>query len=100
MLVIISLILSSLSLIMCVLLAFNAGARLAEIQKSTKDLDWQAVADLTGEVGSVKRSMLKLNQRLNGMESGSKVEQELLAALAQGQVQQTNGVIQQNVKGG
>ena len=95
-----ALILSTLSLILCVLVAYNAGARLGEIQKATKDLDWQAVADLTGEVGSVKRSMLKLNQRLNGMESGSKVEQELLAALAQGQAQQPNGAIQQNVRGG
>lgn len=43
-------------------------ARVASFMKRTKELDWQAVADITGDIGAVKRSIQRLNNRLNGME--------------------------------
>jgi hypothetical protein len=49
-------------------LALHAAARIARISKSTKDLDWAAVANLTGDIGSVRSTIQKLNNRINGME--------------------------------
>jgi hypothetical protein len=43
-------------------------ARVASFMKRTKELDWQAVADITGDIGALKRSIQRLNNRLNGME--------------------------------
>ena len=37
--------------------------------KSMKDLDWEAVATLLGDVATVKRSITRLNGRLNGMDN-------------------------------
>jgi len=43
-------------------------ARVASFFKKTVGLDWQAVADITGDIGALKRSIQRLNNRLNGME--------------------------------
>ena len=43
-------------------------ARVASFMKRTQGLDWQAVADITGDIGALKRSIQRLNNRLNGME--------------------------------
>ena len=43
-------------------------ARVASFFKTTAGLDWQAVADITGDIGALKRSIQRLNNRLNGME--------------------------------
>ena len=44
-----------------------AIARLVTLQKSLIGLDWEAVATLLGDVAVVKRSITKLNGRLNGL---------------------------------
>ncbi|MEL0299961.1 MAG: hypothetical protein VW972_06715 [Flavobacteriaceae bacterium] len=49
------------------LLVSLAIARLATMRKSLVGLDWEAVATLLGDVAVVKRSVTKLNGRLNGM---------------------------------
>jgi len=49
-------------------LGLYAAGRVARMQKSTRDLDWASVANLTGDVGSVKQTLQKLNNRINGME--------------------------------
>lgn len=46
-----------------------AIARVAKWSRSVHDLDWEAVAALIGDVGVVKRSITKLNGRLNGMDN-------------------------------
>lgn len=43
-------------------------ARVANFFQTTKNLDWQSVADITGDIGALKRSIQRLNNRLNGME--------------------------------
>lgn len=44
-----------------------AIARLVNLQKNLIGLDWEAVATLLGDVAVVKRSITKLNGRLNGL---------------------------------
>lgn len=44
-----------------------AIARLVNLQKTLIGLDWEAVATLLGDVAVVKRSITKLNGRLNGL---------------------------------
>ena len=43
---------------------------LAHVRSTTKalnDLDWETLANLTGEVGAMKRSLQKTNSRISGM---------------------------------
>jgi len=68
-------------------MALRAIARVAHFQKSQKDLDWEAVAKLTGDVGSVKRAIQQVNNRINGMESSKGRSSDAVAA-AQAYAQQ------------
>ena len=47
------------------------GARVAKFTKSVHGLDWEAVATLLGDVATVKRSITRLNGRLNGMDNAT-----------------------------
>jgi len=47
------------------------GARVARFSKSVHGLDWEAVATLLGDVATVKRSITRLNGRLNGMDNAT-----------------------------
>ena len=64
-------------------------ARVAKFSKSLKGLDWQAVADITGDIGAVKRSIQRLNNRLNGLEKTASTP-DALAELALMHQQQQN----------
>lgn len=55
--------------------------RVARYEKATSNLDWQAIADITGDIGAVKRSIQRLNNRLNGLEKTSSTP-DALAELA------------------
>ena len=61
--------------ILCSFVAFwlslRAMARVANFQKSLKGLDWEAIADLTGDIASVKRSVQKVNNRFNGFDKAN-----------------------------
>jgi hypothetical protein len=60
------------SLFVCffsLLLASIAIARVAKFTKSVHGLDWEAVATVLGDVATVKRSITRLNGRLNGMDN-------------------------------
>lgn len=51
------------------LVSFIAITRVAQFTKSVHGLDWEAVATLLGDVATVKRSITRLNGRLNGMDN-------------------------------
>ena len=68
-----------------------ACGRVAKIQNATKDLDWTAVANMTGDLASTKKTIQTLNDRLNGMHSPKIAEQELLMQLMQNQNTKHNG---------
>jgi len=46
-----------------------ARARVVSAEKALIELDWETVANLTGDVATVKKTIQKLNNRLNGMEA-------------------------------
>ena len=59
--------------------ALYAHARVRATEKALEQLDWETLANLTGEVGAIKRSLQKTNNRINGMTSSD--PQALLAEL-------------------
>lgn len=77
--------------IACNLIVFGmflyACTRIMRYEKATRGLDWQAIADITGDIGALKRSIQRLNNRLNGLEKTSSAPDAMaeLAALAQAQ---------------
>ena len=49
--------------------ALYAHACVRANEKTLAALDWETLANLTGEVGAMKRSLQKTNARINGMTS-------------------------------
>ena len=49
--------------------SYYACRRVAINEKALADLDWETLANLTGEVGAIKRSLQKTNSRISGMTS-------------------------------
>lgn len=88
--------------IACNLIVFGmfsyACARIMRYEKATRGLDWQAIADITGDIGALKRSIQRLNNRLNGLEKTSSAPDAMaeLAALAQAQQQNVSQLVQPN----
>ena len=73
-------------------IACLAIVRVAKFDKSIVGLDWEAVATLLGDVATVKRSITRLNGRLNGMDSPKyDVEQEIARAITQPVQQKPRG---------
>ncbi len=67
-------------------LVLIALARIGKMLKASEDLDWEQVASLTGDIGALKKSVQRLNNRINGMESRD--PSVLLEGLAQQQMLQ------------
>ena len=47
--------------ILSLLVALNARARVIQIKQSVKDLDWDSLANLTGDIATVKKTIQTLN---------------------------------------
>ena len=88
-----SLFIASVSLILCL----YTCARVGKLLNSVQGLDWDIVASLTGDIGTIKKSIQTLNNRINGLNS-PKLNDELL----QYAVKQQNNVtdIKKNNFGG
>jgi hypothetical protein len=60
-------------LLSCSVIAFAVSlyaiARVRIITNTLGALDWETLANLTGEIGAMKRSLQKTNNRINGMTS-------------------------------
>jgi hypothetical protein len=67
--------------ILALFFGLYACGRVAKVLNATKDLDWDAVANMTGDLATTKRTIQTLNNRINGMHSPKIAEQELLAQL-------------------
>ena len=61
--------------------ALYAHAHVRATEKALKALDWETLANITGEVGAMKRSLQKVNNRINGMTAADPVQ--VLADLPQ-----------------
>ena len=68
-----------------------ACGRVAKVLNATKDLEWDAIANITGDLATTKKTIQTLNNRINGMHSPKVAEQELLMQLMQNQGQKQNG---------
>ena len=76
-----------------------ACARVGQFISATKNLNWDDIANITGDLATTKKTIQTLNNRLNGMHSPKVQEQELLMQLMQNAPNQmTNGKIK-NVGG-
>lgn len=67
-------------------LVLIALARVGKMIRIAEDLDWEQVASMTGDIGALKKSVQRLNNRINGMESRD--PSVLLEGLAQQQMLQ------------
>ena len=86
-----SIILSTFTLFLCL----YACARVGNFIKATEELDWSSVANITGDLATLKKTIQTHNNRMNGMHSPKIAEQELLMQLmTKQQNQQVNGKIQ------
>ena len=85
-----SIILTTFTFILCL----YACARVGNFIKSTEGLDWSSVANITGDLATLKKTIQTLNNRMNGMHSPKIAEQELLMQLMNKQQnQQVNGKV-------
>jgi len=85
--------------ILSFILCLYACVRVGQFINASKGLDWDAVANITGDLATTKKTIQTLNNRLNGMHSPKLADQELMMQLMQRQPnQQMNGTIK-NVGG-
>lgn len=90
-----SLIMALLAFFMCL----YASARVGKLLKATSNLDWDAIANITGDLATTKKTIQTLNNRINGMHSPKLQEQELMMQLLKNPPNQmSNGQIK-NVGG-
>ena len=68
-----SVLVASVSLILCL----YTCARVGKLLNSVQGLEWDVVATLTGDIGTIKKSIQTLNNRINGLNS-PKLNDELL----------------------
>ena len=86
---------SILALFMC----FYACARVGSFIQASKGLDWDTIANITGDLGTIKKTIQTLNNRLNGMNSPKLADQELMLQLLQKQPKQAVNGTMSNVGG-
>ena len=71
-------------------LCLYAHRRVTKLQESTKDLDWSALSNITGDLATLKKTIQTLNSRLNGMHSPKVQDEEILRYMANNQVANRN----------
>ena len=62
-------------------LALIACARVGKVLRISKELDWSDVANITGDLSTVKKTIQTLNNRINGMHSPKIQEEQLIQHL-------------------
>jgi hypothetical protein len=70
-----------------------ARARVAEFQKSVRDLDWQQVSELSLDVAKLKKAAQKWQNNTNAQEKVS--QKDLLERAAMERLMQQHGNVQQ-----
>lgn len=80
--------------ILALFIGLYACGRVAKVLNATKDLEWDAIANITGDLATTKKTIQTLNNRINGMHSPKIAEQELMLQLMQNQQKQPNGRMQ------
>jgi hypothetical protein len=70
-----------------------ARARVAEFQRSVRDLDWQQVSELSLDVAKLKKASQKWQNNVNAQEKVS--QKDLLERALMERMMQQNGNVQQ-----
>ena len=70
-----------------------ARARVAEFEKSVRDLDWQQVSELSLDVAKLKKASQKWQNNVNALEKVS--QKDLLERALMERMMQQNGNVQQ-----
>ena len=73
------------------LIALNARARVIQIKQAVKDLDWDSLANLTGDIATVKKTIQTLNNRMSGMNSPRINDEQMIQQFMQQQQTKPNG---------
>jgi len=73
------------------LIASIAITRVIVIQRSVNNLNWEDVANLTGDIATVKKTIQTLNNRINGMHSPRLADEQLIQNFIQQQPKNLNG---------
>jgi hypothetical protein len=50
-------------------LTIYAIARVGRMLNASENLDWEQIATITGDIGGLKKSIQRVNNRINGMEA-------------------------------
>jgi len=82
------LILSLSTAIIAFFLCYYAHVRITRIHDATKNMDWSALANITGDLATLKKTIQTLNNRLNGMHSPKIADEEIMRYMANRQVAQ------------
>ena len=64
-------------------LSLIAWARVGKFVRASENLDWEAIANLTGDIAGVKRTCQTLNNRLNGMHKNVIPQEQILQQMAE-----------------
>ena len=75
----VSLLVASVSFFLCCYTCVRVG----KLLNSVKGLEWDTVATLTGDIGTIKKSIQTLNNRINGLNSSKLPDDLLLHAMKQ-----------------
>jgi len=84
---------SSFVALLALFIGLYACGRVAKVLNATKDLQWDDIANITGDLATTKKTIQTLNNRINGMHSPKIAEQELLMQLMANKGQQKNGKV-------
>ena len=79
--------------ILALFVGLYACGRVAKVLNATKDLEWDAIANITGDLATTKKTIQTLNNRINGMHSPKIAEQELMMQLMANQQNKHNGAL-------
>lgn len=74
--------------IIALILCLYACMRVGQMISASKDLDWDSIANITGDLATLKKTIQTLNNRINGMHSPKVMEQELMMQMLQNQQKQ------------
>ena len=77
--------------ILSFLVALNARARVIQMKQSVKDLEWDSLANLTGDIATVKKTIQTLNNRMSGMNSPRINDEQMIQQFMQQQQTKPNG---------
>jgi hypothetical protein len=86
--------------ILALFLCLYACARVGNFIRSTEGLDWNSIANITGDLATLKKTIQTLNNRINGMHSPKVQEQELIMQLMKNQGTQVNQYQNRKLNGG